>query len=86
MNGFHSPNPGQGWGEQEPDAGRVKTLSCLTPLIWTVQWNGRVDIPVELGWITSTYLPQPPASVKTPLSTILRSVTETDEAKVEGEQ
>lgn len=45
-----------------------------------------MDIPVELGWITSAYLLQPPVSAETPLSTILRSVTETDEPKVEGEQ
>lgn len=45
-----------------------------------------MDIPVELWWITSAYLPQPPVSAKTPPSTILRSVTETAELKGRGEQ
>lgn len=45
-----------------------------------------MDIPVEFGWITSAYLPQPPVRGKTLLSTILRSVTEKDEPGVDGEQ
>lgn len=49
-----------------------------------VQRDGSVDIPVELWWITSTYLPQPPVSAKSPLSTNLGSVTETDEPEVKG--
>lgn len=48
--------------------------------------NVSVNIPVELGWITFTYLPKPPDRDKTPPSTILRSVTETDGPEVDGKQ
>lgn len=65
---------------------RKKKSSCLKPLIWTVQQDGSVDIPAELWWITAAYLPQPPVSAKTPLSTNLGSVTETDKPKVKGQQ
>lgn len=45
-----------------------------------------MDIPVEFGWITLPYLPQPPVRAKTPLSTILRSVGGADQRGVSSKQ
>lgn len=90
MNGSPPPPPpilGQTWREPQHEPAGRKTLSHLTPLIWTLQRYGGVDIPAE-PWVDYTLISPTaiPVPAKTPLSTILKSVTKMDEPEVEGRQ